>query len=157
MQVERLQSVYMENDAVRAVCDNLAGRTYNQNETTLRRMLHHLEREGWDDIDKSDVIGAFRQLEDAGCGRYVEGRHGWPSRFVWEVKSSMVANAAKGVTPSDAVEVQSSDPEDYENEMIEHTYVLRPDLTITLELPENLTCSEANRLSSFVGSLSFDD
>jgi hypothetical protein len=33
--------------------------------------------------DRGEVIRFFRVLESAGCGEYVEGRHGHPSRFEW--------------------------------------------------------------------------
>ena len=76
----------------------MAGRDRNQTETKLRRILRHLTNDGVD-LKRSEVIGAFRELEQAGCGTCVEGRHGWPSRFVWDVKSLHVSAAAKGTQP----------------------------------------------------------
>ena len=50
-------------------------------------------------VNPNTVARAYRELEQAGCGTCVEGRHGWPSRFVWDVKSLHVSAAAKGTQP----------------------------------------------------------
>ncbi len=156
MNLDMLKSIYEGNEAVRAICDHMAERSKNQNETKLHRILFHLEQDGYD-FKRSDLIGAFRQLEEAGCGRYVEGRHGWKSRFVWAVKSMLVTDAATGVAPEEDIEEDADDAENAESEMIEHSYVLRQDLTVTFELPADLTRKEASRLSQFVDSLSFEE
>ncbi|OOV86158.1 hypothetical protein [Oceanospirillum linum] len=152
MNREYLQSIYDSSEAVQAICDQMASRERNQNETLLHRMIYHLECDGYD-FKKSEVIAAFRSLESAECGKYVEGRRGWKSRFVWAVKSSKIAEVASGEADEDDI---ADEPDIDANEMIEHSYVLRPDLTVTLELPSDLTKSEAYRLSQFVDSLSFD-
>ena len=157
MQVELLKQHYARYAAVRAICDHTAERAKNQNETALHRIMHYLEYEG-EDYKRSDLIAAFRLLEEAECGRYVEGRHGWKSRFVWAVKSKLVSGAAEG-TQSKAELVAPDSPEDdaLEEEMIEHTYILRPDLSISIDLPVDLSRNEAERLAQFIGSLSFEE
>jgi hypothetical protein len=158
MDQEQLERSYNENQAVRAICDHMAARERNQNETKLQRMLKHLTDDGFD-FKRSEVIAAFRLLEEAGCGRYVEGRHGWPSRFVWEVKSLQVSDAAKGQAPlleyDAATDTLQQDAEE-DTELIEHTFVLRPDLSVSIDLPADFTKSEAIRLAAFVQSLPFE-
>jgi len=153
MNTELLLEEYQENRVLKSICDNLANRPKNQNETLLHRMLAHLESDGLD-IKKSDVIAAFRKLEETECGQYVEGRHGWKSRFVWNVKSKHVASVARGEDSDSPL----YDPEEYsDEEMIEHTYCLRPELIISFELPTDISLKETQRLSQFVGSLSFEE
>jgi hypothetical protein len=155
MNAPKLASAYSQNKAVKAICEHMAARERNQNETKLERVLRLLTLEG-SDFKKTEVIAAFRQLEDAECGRYVEGRRGWSSRFVWEVKSLLVADAAKG--KSSSIQDASSDPrspDSSDDDLIEHVFVLRPDLPVTLDLPEDLTAAEAERLAAFVKALPF--
>ena len=35
-------------------------------------------------------------MQDQGLGQFVEGRHGWPSRFVWSTGLTSVGRAAIG-------------------------------------------------------------
>lgn len=157
MQVEVLKQHYTKTAAVRAICDHMADRAKNQNETALHRIMHYLEQEG-EDHKRSDLIAAFRLLEEAECGRYVEGRHGWKSRFIWSVKSKLVSGVAQGTqTKAALVADDSPGDEDFAEEMIEHTYMLRPDLSISIDLPVDLSRNEAERLAQFMGSLSFDE
>jgi hypothetical protein len=156
MNQDRLRSAYEQNEAVRAICDHMAARDRNQTETKLRRILRHLTNDGVD-LRRSEVIAAFRELEETGCGKYVEGRHGWPSRFVWDVKSLGVSAAARGTQPIEATPEDDAGTEDSdEAEFIEHSFVLRPDLTISVELPTDLTETEAARLAAFIQSLPFE-
>lgn len=151
MNTEKLKSAYGASKAVKAICDEMASRGKNQNETKLQRILQLLWAKNGEDLKKSEVISGFRSLEEAGCGKYVEGRHGWPSRFVWEVKSLDVAGAAKGQRPLE----ESTDEAETDLEMIEHSFVLRPDLSISIELPDDLTRHESARLAAFLQALPF--
>ncbi|GAB4087957.1 hypothetical protein [Hydrogenophaga soli] len=155
MEVEALKAKYGQNQVVQAICDHMANRDKNQTETKLHRMLKHLENDGFD-FKRGDVIGAFRALEEVGCGRYVEGRHGWPSRFVWGTKSLHVSSVASGqetLVPDISSIDDSDNSEDVD--FVEHTFVLRPDLPISFELPTDLSDHEASRLAAFIKTLPF--
>lgn len=155
METEKLKISYTQNRVVQAICDHLAGREKNQSETKLHRMLRHLANDGFD-LKRSEVIAAFRALADAGCGRYVEGRHGWPSRFVWEVRSLDVSAAARGVQILEREPKSNGVSSEEDVELVEHSFVLRPDVVIALELPPDLTRSEASRLAAFVQALPYE-
>jgi len=53
----------------------MAARQRNQSETKLKRILALLKNDNGE-VKKSELIAAFRKLEDLGCGQYIEGRHG---------------------------------------------------------------------------------
>jgi hypothetical protein len=42
-----------------------------------------------------------------------------------------------------------------DDELIEHTFVLRPDIVVSLELPSDLRTGEAVRLAAFIQALPF--
>lgn len=151
-----LSQLYRANDVVAAVCDHMARRKRNQTQTYLHRIVAHLAADGHD-FKQSEVIAAFRALESVNCGKYVEGRHGYKSRFVWSVQSSMVASAAKGIESEEALQADGDDEEYGDDALLEHSYNLRADLVVSLELPASLTPTEAKRLAQFVSSLSFED
>jgi len=152
MDLEKLKNTYKQNKVAQAICDHLAGRDYQQRETKLERVARRLASEGFD-FKKSEYIDAFRGLQDSGCGQLVEGRHGWPTRFVWTVNSRHVAGAARG---QGGLEEEMSSEHDSGEELIEHSFVLRPDVIVSLELPSDLSKSEAARLAAFIQALPFD-
>ncbi|WP_371324085.1 hypothetical protein VX159_00725 [Dechloromonas sp. ZY10] len=157
MNISALESAYQTNQVAQAICDHMANRDKNQTETKLHRMLTHLQNDGFD-FKRGDVIGAFRLLENVGCGKYVEGRHGWPSRFVWMTKSLLVSSAAKGQEPPIHEATPDCDNDSAEDiEFIEHSFVLRPDIPISFELPADLTEYEASRIAAFIKTLPFGE
>ena len=154
MDANAFRRTYSDSKAAKAICDHMESRERNQNETKLHRILMHLEPE----FTKPEVIAGFRALEAADCGKYVEGRHQYKSRFVWSVNSKHLAKVAGGADESEAVEEEIDMYEaDSESELIEHVYWLRPNLSVAIELPTDLTQREASRLSQFIDSLSFED
>jgi len=78
--IEQLRQLRKSNGAARAFFDYAASRERNRTETPIDRVLSILEQNG-NEVGRSDLIHVFRRLEELGCGRYVEGRHGYPSRF----------------------------------------------------------------------------
>jgi hypothetical protein len=155
------KEVYASHEVVRAICDLLSQRMRNQNETPLHTIMKHLEKAEYD-YKKSEIIDGFRQLEHAECGTYVEGRHGWKSRFIWSVKTLNISRYANSDSTQSTeqvsdIEVNDSLEKEYDEDLIEHQFILRPDLTVSIELPENLTTHEAKRISMFVKSLSFEE
>jgi len=158
MDTDELRTLYESNIAAKALCDLMGSRQRNQSETKLTRMLSLLKREGHE-VRKGEVIGAFRELERIGCGQYVEGRHGWPSRFVWSVGSLSACQAAQGeasdVEPLDEADDETELPAD--DDALTHTFHLRSDYQIELSLPVDLSPNEAKRLAMFIRALPLDE
>lgn len=128
-----------------------ASRERNRTETPVARILSKLEESG-QDVPKPALIRVLRKLEELECGRYVEGRHGYESRFAWTVNITDVGRAALGeqaavVLQSHAVPVASG------NSTFSHVYNLRADFQADFDLPADLTPREAERLATFIRSL----
>lgn len=153
MDTSKLQKLYNDNPAAKALLDELADRDRNQSETRTDRMVHLLRE---NEVKRADLIQVFRELEKLDVGRYVEGRRGWPSRFVWSVKSANAGRLARGEA-TEVENVQTEDAETEEADMLEHTFKLRADLDVTFSLPIDLTYAEAERLAGFVKVLPLED
>jgi hypothetical protein len=158
MNSEALRHAYNTNEIVRQICDDMAERERNQAETKLLRILARLQNNG-SNVRKNEAIAAFRLLEESACGQYVEGRHGWPSRFVWSVGSKSACQIAKGMEATIETLTETNEDEEFEAEVntITHVLQLRSDFALELQLPTDLTQREAVRIASFVAALPLDE
>jgi hypothetical protein len=156
--VSALRKLYTNSRAAKAAFDHFAQRKNSSAQTTVDRLQTALRQDGHD-AARSDIIDLFRELANAGCGHFVVGRKGHPSRFEWLVSLVDVGRSAAG----EAVKVEAiteSERGDAINnddgvELIEHRYRLRADLDLRFELPVNLTSAEASRIADFVRTLPF--
>lgn len=158
MDTQKLRDLYNNNKVVSQLCNDMATRERNQSETKLSRMIARLEKAGTL-VQKSEVIAAFKGLEDCGCGQYVVGRHGRSSRFVWAFSSLETCQAAQGKRESVEPLPETDDDieTDAELDAVTHCLRLRDDFSLELELPEDLTQREAERLCLFVSALPLDE
>jgi len=107
---------------------------------------------------RSEVIGLFKKLEEAGLGDFIAGRKGNKSRFQWKVHASEIVKAWTGeIEAIDDSDGTGTDADADELDMVEHKYRLRQDLEIVLELPDDLTHREASRLAKWLETLPFEE
>jgi hypothetical protein len=93
--IDLLRQLYQQSPVAQAFLDHAAKRERDQSETKVDRILVLLRAEGHA-FPRRDIIALFRKLQDQGCGQFVEGRRGWPSRFVWSAGLTSVGRAAAG-------------------------------------------------------------
>ena len=158
--VKVLKQFYTTSLQAKAIFDDFAMRKYNAVSTKVDGLETRLRRAGHE-FPRRDVVSVLKRLADAGCGTFVTGRRGQPSRLKWSVQLTSVAKAAKGegsaVAKLDPTEVAVTEEEDdVPAGLLRHPFRLRPELTLNLELPDNLTTKEAMRLADFVKTLPFD-
>lgn len=149
-----LQSYYNENPTAKALFDHLASRERDRSTTTVDRLLSSLVGDGHQ-MSRGDVVRVLQRLEELGCGRFVPGRWGHPSRFEWEVGLTDVGRAAAG----EAVKIEAApenEPDEPQDDLLEHHFRLRKDLDVPFKLPADLNQSEAARLAAFIQTLPFD-
>lgn len=154
-----LRELYNSDPTAKRVFRDLAQRQRNYGEVKVDRMARRVG------ASRRDVIRVFRRLQDARCGQFVVGRGGWPSRFVWDVEMIEVGRYAAGEeSPINPVD-PSAPPEDEDRVdgavepltgRLTHSFQLRPDLAVSLQLPADLTPAEAHRLADFVRTLPFE-
>lgn len=163
--------LHRSHAGARKILDFVAGHADGLTETTVDLFLQETG------IDRAAAIDALRHLAIAGCGEFIVGRRGAPTRFRWitgmdrlaeilEVgaqpgaQPAMVAMVAPAPAPARALP-RLDDTTDDELALpavpvTTHRFQLRPDLVIELRLPSDLSVREAERLGKFIDSLPFE-
>lgn len=152
MNREKILEIAGQNDVNRSFFELLSRRHRNAAITTVEQAME------WTKGERREVVDLFKQLDETSIGTFVIGRRGAQSRFEWAVRLTDVGYAYAG----EIEEIEPASQDDLQDETIldehvEHEYRLRPNLKVILSLPSNLTKREAERLSSFIATLPFDD
>ena len=95
LNIDALRQLYRESPVAKAFFDHAARRERDLSVTKVSRILSRLKEDGHE-FRRRDIIELFRKMEQQGLGQFVEGRHGWPSRFVWSTGLTSVGRAAAG-------------------------------------------------------------
>jgi hypothetical protein len=161
-----VRELYSIDKTARALFDNLAKRVYNSREQSVDQLERCLEKDGVD-VSRRDITHLLKELQRAGCGEYIVGRKGHPSRFRWYVETVDVGRRAAGI-PSDIghgslngdedtlAETRADGDSPASSDEFMHRFQLRPDLLVSLRLPADLTTPEAARLADFIKTLPFE-
>lgn len=156
--VAGLRKLYNSSRSAKAALDYLAARQKNSAHTTVDSLKAALRADG-QDVARSELIDLFKELAAAGCGKFVVGRKGHPSRFEWTVSLADVGRSAAGETVKvEAITASKGDAKlDTEDadQLIQHRFRLRSDLELLFALPANFTLAEASRLADFFRTLPF--
>jgi hypothetical protein len=109
-------------------------------------------------VTYSQVVALFRQLEKIECGIFFVGRKGKRSRLYWkeDVKAigKLLEDNHSTTEPSPKAPVKQSGGLPVRTDAIlRHTFHLRQDFELVLNLPSDLTEKDAQRISKFVESL----
>lgn len=148
-----LRNLHRHHDAARKILDAVASRGNDVGETPVELFIDELA------LDRASVIDALRQLGDVGCGEFVVGRRGAPSRFRWTLSTAALADRLAALDGDESlaapVAVERA-VEEATGPLWPHRFQLRPDLVIELRLPRDLTAREAARLGKFIESLPFE-
>lgn len=166
---EGLRVLYKTDKTAKALFDTLAKRVNNSREQRVDQMERSLANDGVA-ASRREITRVLKALEDAGCGEYIVGRKGHPSRFRWDVEMVAVGRYAAGIS-TDIGQVSPGLPTEDDDISAEvgsdglsaaspreftHGFQLRPDLPVSFRLPADLTTAEAARLADFVKTLPFD-
>lgn len=159
--ISGLRKLYRSNDCAKAILDYSATRLKNSYETSVDRFTSAINKNGGS-FSRREVRDALRELGETNCGTFIIGRRGQASRFRWSVRMNAAGKAARGdqkeVEPLSEEEVGKGEAEEFDvpQGMIRHTYKLRADFAVVLDLPEDLKGREALRLADFIKTLPFE-
>ena len=151
--VEKLRDMYQKDPVAKLVFDYWVTRVRNRTVTSIDSLLSSLASKG-QEISRPDVIRFLRQLQELDCGSFVTGRKGHPSRFNWRVGLTSISNAAAGKDVT-LVPITENHKEEADDDLLCHTFFLRPDLPVTIHLPPDFSSAEASRLADFIKALPF--
>jgi hypothetical protein len=183
MNLEGLKSLYRSKPAAKPIFDYFASYQTNVYEVTVDELQSVLQKKRYL-IARKDITDLFNDLEKLDCGKFMVGRRTKKSRFQSRISLTSIGKATvdnelkpekftgngekldnswkfegstedstdeEGFEAEKTVETSHEDSEKY----LTHIYVLRPNLTVTLRLPMDLTNSEADRLSAYIKTLPF--
>jgi len=123
-----LRHLYKNNDWARAIFDRLAARKNSPSSTTIEQWTHLLG------VSQSEAISYAKQLEEAGCGRYIVGRRGGTSRFEWAYNAISIGQVASR---------QADDLIDLDEVKAKETKAEEAASDMPAEAPRKLTIDEA--------------
>jgi hypothetical protein len=151
---ERLKQLYESNRGARAIFDQFAAMG-DEAGTTVEGLRDVLAAAG-SACSRRDVIAVFKKLQQMGVGFFIVGRRTQPSRFAAAANLSLadIGRGARGQKAPDRAPGPA--PADSRpGGVITHRFVLRPDFLLNVELPSDLTRTEATRVAEFIKALPF--
>ena len=93
--VQAVQTLYDQNPHAKQLFDWTASLQRDATATTIDRISQVLE------ISRKAAVSLAQQLDDAGCGEFVVGRRGSPSRFEWAYSRVSLGQVAATVRRRD--------------------------------------------------------
>ena len=90
--VAAVRALYKEDPDAKQLFEWAASRQRDVMETSVDRMIQKLR------IHRSTAISLARKLEEAGCGEFIVGRRGSPSRLRWAYSLISLGKVAAGET-----------------------------------------------------------
>ena len=88
--VEAVQALYDQNSHAKQLFDWTASLQRDAMATTINRISQVLK------IPYKAAVSLAKQLDDAGCGEFIVGRRGSPSRFEWAYSRVSLGQVAAG-------------------------------------------------------------
>lgn len=154
--LDGLRDFYRKNPVARSFLDHAAQRERDRAETSVERAQAILKESGTE-VSRGDVVDVYQEFEMLGLGKFIIGRRGRSSRFAWSASIVSVGKAAAGEPQAIATSPETSDATAEVSETLSHSFHLRPDTEVTIELPTDLTHHEAGRLAAYIKTLPMDE
>lgn len=88
--IDAIRKLYRTNASAQALFDWTAQRERDATATSIDRISNKLG------ISRGEAVALARALEQAGCGQFVVGRRGQPSRFEWAFSCISLGQSAAG-------------------------------------------------------------
>lgn len=119
--------------------DPIAAQIYSQREAGGETLLKTLSSR-FSMVPHAQLVATLRKLTATGAGRFVVGRRGQKSRFVWASDTAVQPVDESGIQSPKTASVNSSP------DMLEYKFPVRPGVLARLFLPDDITVGEVDRL-----------
>lgn len=123
--LKAVRQLYSRNDWARAIFDRLADLKRSPTETPIERWVNMLGE------TTTVVIDYARQMQAAGCGTFVVGRHGSKSRFRWHYNAISIGRVASGAS-DDLIDVDETTESEADDEAPAPASVVGSPLALTI-------------------------
>ena len=174
--IDQLRDLYRSNPVAMTLLDCLGRRRRDTAELKIEHAIQILANESVT-ASRGQLFRVLKTLEELGFGQVILGRGSCKTRIAWTYSPKGIGRAAVGnqedipellkvpegcESGGDATNQHIGIPSvkataNEEVEFIPHELQLRPDLSIQLELPLDMTPGESQRLALFVQALPFED
>jgi len=155
--LDSLRAVARKEPAIGVLLDLLRRGRVRGNHTVLRPLAARFGEETGGSTRFETLVTACRLLENCGMGQLLQPTRAHRARFVWAVHPHVLRDGLA----SDAIVLQphhclhgtpanAAAPAPPREGWQRHTFPLRPDAPVTLELPADLSEHEAKRLGHFL-------
>ncbi|MFG1180829.1 hypothetical protein [Xanthobacter versatilis] len=88
--IRSVRELYQRQEWAKKLFESLSQRKNNPATTNIDRLMRLL------DVPLSEATAIAKELQDAGCGTYIVGRKGNPSRFAWDYSAITLGLVATG-------------------------------------------------------------
>lgn len=154
--VSALRELYLNDVTAKIVLELFAQRSNKSKNITIDDLLPAVHKKS-PVTTRNEVIAVFKQLADAGCGKFLAGRKGHKSRF--EGMFSLIEVGAAAIGGNVSLEepttqgLADSTADSASTNLVQHQYRLRKDLELRIALPTDLSTGEAVRIADFIRTL----
>ena len=119
-------------------------------------------------IEYYDLVSAFKALEKIGAGHFIVGRKGHDSRIIWEYDTKSIAEVGTNgldyvdafgwssfpTVPNDAINLIGLPKAETKIETMKHSLHLRKDFKVEIELPDDISEDEVEKLKRWLDVIS---
>ena len=109
--------------------------------------------------DYYEIVKFLKNLDAHGLGQFIVGRKGKDSRIEWKYHPQSLGGLL--LSSSAVLQPIPQDLEEYDGgietiELIEHSFFLRPDYNVKIQLPSDFNRSDQNRFEKWLDTIPFD-
>ena len=114
-------------------------------------------------IDYYELVSIFKEMDMNDIGDFIVGRKGHDSRIVWKYDTKIIGEVAAGdgitffqhlaEVPYDAIEAVSSPSPKNKISKLKHSFNLRKNFIVELELPDDFDLDDLTRLKNWLDLL----
>ena len=142
-----------KNTAASAVLDYLAFAEKHYKISSVQHLVAESK------VDYYDVVKFLKYLDVNKFGQFIVGRKGQDSRIVWKYHPQSIGEVAVGKTSTilslpDKLEEYDGGTEQKTIET--HSFFLRPDFKLTIDLPIDFDHMDIRRLENWLATIPFD-
>lgn len=147
-----LQKSFTDFTAAEIICEYL---TYSSKHYQINSVQHFVDETH---SDYYDVVSFLKFLDKLGLGNFIVGRKGKDSRIEWKFCPMQIGQFAKGKIPTIgkvSKDLDLYDGGDKKLGVIPHSFFLRPDFQVKVELPEDFNETDVNRFHNWLTTIPF--